>query len=320
MEPLLDPKNSRTALFPIQYEDIWTMYKQAVAAFWVPEEISLSQDVTDFTTLDENEQHFILMVLAFFANSDFIVNENLDEDFCDRVAVPELKLFYHYQLALEDIHSVTYQTLIETLVTNRETKENLLNSVMNIPSIKAKAEWARRWIKEGDWVQRLVAFSCVEGIFFSASFCSIFWLKKKGLLPGLAHSNELISRDEGMHRDMYCLLYRRYIQFPLPREQLEAIIKDAVEVEKQFVKDTLPYRLSGMNSELMCQYVEYVADHLLAEMGQPVIYKTENPFQWMQLISMNGKNNFFEKKVSQYAKQNVITSTEERTIRFDAEF
>jgi len=320
MEPLLDPKNSRTALFPIQYEDIWTMYKQAVAAFWVPEEISLSQDVTDFTTLDENEQHFILMVLAFFANSDFIVNENLDEDFCDRVAVPELKLFYHYQLALEDIHSVTYQTLIETLVTNRETKENLLNSVMNIPSIKAKAEWARRWIKEGDWVQRLVAFSCVEGIFFSASFCSIFWLKKKGLLPGLAHSNELISRDEGMHRDMYCLLYRRYIQNPLPREQLEAIIKDAVEVEKQFVKETLPYRLSGMNSDLMCQYVEYVADHLLAEMGQPIIYKTENPFQWMQLISMNGKNNFFEKKVSQYAKQNVITSTEERTIRFDAEF
>ena len=320
MEYILNPANARTNLFPIIHTDIWDMYKQAVASFWVPEEISFVKDVSDFETLDANEQRFILMILAFFANSDFIVNENIDENFCDLVSIPELKMFYHYQLSTEDIHSVTYHTTIDAIVSDQTVKTSLLNSVMDIHSIKLKSDWARKWIKNGTWVQRLVAFACVEGIFFSSSFCSIFWLKKKGLMPGLSQSNELISRDEGLHRDMYCLLYRKYIKNKLPISDLTDIIKDAVRVEQEFVKDTLPYNLTGMNAKMMCSYVEYVADHLLSEMDEDLIYGTESPFEWMNLISLNGKSNFFEKKVSQYAKQSVLSSTEDREIRFNAEF
>ncbi len=315
---LLNPLEYRMSLYPIKYEDIWDFYLKAVAAFWVPNEISLMDDITHWEKLDQNEQHFILTILAFFACSDFIVNENLDKDFTEKIQVPELKMFYHFQEMIEDIHTQTYQILIKTLVKDQAIQDKLFHSVRDSPTIRAKTEWARKWIEKGSFVQRLAAFACVEGIFFSASFCSIFWLKKRGLMPGLCQSNELISRDEGMHRDMACLCYKKYITNKLSQDDLKTMIKDAVDIETEFIKESLPYKLQGMNAELMTQYVKFVADHLYMSLVGERIYYVENPFPWMVLLSLENKSNFFEKRVSEYSKQSVVTNNSE--IVFDADF
>jgi ribonucleoside-diphosphate reductase beta chain len=317
-EPIYN--DSRMQLYPIKYDDIWDMYNKAKAAFWVAEEVSLTDDVTDWEKLDEEEKHFILMVLAFFACSDFIVNENLDEGYTDMVKVPELKMFLHYQEMMEDIHSQMYQILINTLVKDNVLKDKLFHATVRIPSIQKKAEWARKQIKTQNLIGRLVAFACVEGIFFSGSFCSLFWLKKRGLMKGLCHSNELIARDEGMHRDMACLIYNKYIVNKFNPDNVKKIVKEAVEIEKEFVCESLPYNLKGMNKELMCQYIEYVADHMCMSMIEDKIYNVENPFPWMDLISLEGKTNFFEKRVSSYAKQSVITHESQKEISFDEDF
>ena len=317
-EPMLS--NSRLNLYPIQYPDIWDMYQKSKASFWVPEEVDLSSDPSDWEKLDSEEQHFILTVLAFFAGSDLIVNENLDEDFAGLVQVPELKMFYHFQEMMEDIHTAQYQLLIESLVKDPSIKNNLLQATLTIPSIKAKADWARKWIQKGSWVQRLVAFSIVEGIFFSGSFCSIFWLKKKGLMKGLSQSNEFIARDEGMHRDLAILIYSHHVKNKLSPTLIQEMIEDAVNVERKFIEDCMPYNLTGMNKKLMCEYVEFVADSLCFALTGAQMYHTENPFPWMTLISMQGKTNFFEKKVSSYSRQAALVSKEENLVSFDAEF
>ena len=319
LEPLLT--DDRVALFPIKYADIWDMYQKSKASFWVPEEIDLSTDINDFEQMENDEQHFILMVLAFFANSDWIVNENLDNDFTNQVQVPELKMLWHYAAMMEDIHSHTYQNLIMSLVKDTTKQQQLLQSSLEVTSIKAKADWARKWIKDGTWVQRLLAFSIVEGIFFSASFCAIFWIKKKGLMRGLAASNALISRDEGMHRDTAIMLYQNHVIQKLPKETVIEMIKDAVQVEKVFVDESLPYALIGMNKELMNQYVRFVADHLAKELIGEVIFHADNPFSWMSLLSMEAKTNFFEARVTQYSRAAVsATDSKENTICFDADF
>jgi ribonucleoside-diphosphate reductase beta chain len=317
-EPLL--QDERTRLYPIKYPDIWDFYQKSKASFWVPEEVDLSSDYNDWINLDQNEQHFLLMVLAFFANSDLIVNENLDSDFAGQVQVPELKMFYHFQEMMEDIHTAQYQLLIEALVQSEETKDRLLTSTFHVPSIKAKSEWARKWISDGNWVQRLIAFSIVEGIFFSGSFCSIFWLKKRGIMKGLCQSNEFIARDEGMHRDLAVLLYTKHVKNQLPVETVVSMIREAVEVEEGFIAECLPYNLTGMNKTLMCQYVQFVADSLSLGLIGKKIYGTANPFSWMNLISMEGKTNFFEKKVSSYSRQAALVDKEENVVCFDAEF
>ena len=320
MEYITSQEGLRMNLYPIKHLDLWDMYQKAKSAYWVPEEISLAQDVTQFQELDSSEKHFILMVLGFFATSDFIVNSNLEDEYAEQVTVPELKMFLHFQEAMEDIHSTSYQLLLEAFVQSSELKNKLLHSTTEIPCIKAKADWANSWISSGSFVERLIAFCIVEGIFFSGSFCAIFWLKKRGLLPGLCQSNELISRDEGMHRDCAILVYTKYIQNKLPEEQVIKMIKTAVEIEKEFIKESLPYKLEGMNSELMCQYIEYVGDHLSNELIGKRIYNTEQPFIWMNLISMDVKTNFFENRVSNYSKTSSITDATQRAIAFDADF
>ena len=319
MEPILDPKNYRMQLYPIQYNDIWELYRKSIAAFWVPDEIRFSEDLNDWAKLDLDEQNYILMVLAFFSASDFIVNENLDNDFCESVTPPELKMFYHAQEMIEDIHTQTYQLLINTLVSDAAKRDQLFSAVRDIPTIKKKADWARSWIQNGSWVERLVVFACVEGLFFSSAFCSIFWCKKRGLMPGLSQSNELISRDEGLHYQMSCLLYRNYIVNKLETSKLLEIIRSAVDIEKEFVNDCLPYRLNGMNAGLMCQYVEFMADFLARQLGIQPIYNTENPFPWMSLISLENKTNFFEKGVTEY-KKFTNTTEADSSITFDDEF
>lgn len=316
--PLLT--ESRIALYPIQYSDIWEFYQKAKASYWVPEEVDLSTDPADWDKLEQNEQHFLAMVLAFFANSDLIVNENLDSDFASLVVLPEAKMFYHFQEMMEDIHTAQYQLLIEAFVRDATVKQTLYTSVSGIPSIKAKADWAKRWIATGSWVQRLLAFSIVEGIFFSASFCSIFWIKKRGLCKGLCQSNEFIARDEGLHRDFAILIYSRYVDEKLPAIQVETMIREAVTVEKMFVETCLPYDLLGMNKRLMAEYVEFVADSLSLGLISKTIYGTPNPFTWMNLISMEGKTNFFEKKVSAYGRQATLVNQAENTVMFDADF
>jgi len=310
----------RTRIYPIVYPDIWDFYQKSKASYWVPEEVDLSSDPTDWDKLDKDEQHFLGMVLAFFANSDLIVNENLDSDFTSLVQVPEAKLVYHYQTMMEDIHTTQYQLLIEAVIKNNDLKSYYYNSVYDNPSIKAKANWAKKWIRDGSWVQRLLAFSIVEGIFFSASFCSIFWVKKRGLCKGLGQSNEFIARDEGMHRDFAILLYTRYVRNKLPVSQVEQMIREAVEVESLFVNECLPYDLLGMNKSLMNQYVQFVADHLSLGLINKQIYGTANPFSWMNLISMEGKTNFFEKKVSAYGRQATLVDQSENMVSFEADF
>lgn len=306
-EPILKENKDRFVLFPIQHNDIWEYYKKAEASFWTAEEIDLSQDLKDWSnTMNDDEKHFIKHVLAFFAASDGIVNENLAENFVAEVQYTEAKFFYGFQIAVENIHSETYSLLIDTYVKDPKEKDYLFNAIETMDCVKKKADWALRWIDEGSFAERLVAFAAVEGIFFSGSFCSIFWLKKRGLMPGLSFSNELISRDEGLHCDFACLLYTSHIKNQLPQETVQEIIKDAVEIEKEFVTDALPVKLIGMNADLMCQYIEFVADRLLGELGCEKVYNSSNPFDFMEMISLQGKTNFFEKRVGEYQKAGVM--------------
>lgn len=307
-EPLLKENADRFVLFPIQHNDIWQFYKKAEASFWTAEEIDLSQDLKDWGTLNDGERHFIKHVLAFFAASDGIVNENLAENMVAEVQYTEAKFFYGFQIAIENIHSETYSLLIDTYVKEPKEKDRLFNAIDTMDCVKKKADWALRWIDEGNFQERLIAFAAVEGIFFSGSFCSIFWLKKRGLMPGLTFSNELISRDEGLHCDFACLLYNNHIENKLDKKTVSSIIEDAVTIEKEFVTDALPVKLIGMNADLMCQYIEFVADRLLAELGCAKVYNSTNPFDFMDMISLQGKTNFFEKRVGEYQKAGVMDS------------
>jgi ribonucleoside-diphosphate reductase beta chain len=315
-EPILQENKNRFVLFPIQKNDIWQFYKKAQASFWTAEEIDLSQDLKDWNNLNDGERHFISHVLAFFAASDGIVNENLAENFLSEVQFTEAKFFYGFQIAIENIHSETYSLLIDTYVKNPAEKNKLFNAIETIPCVKKKADWALRWIDNGSFAERLIAFAAVEGIFFSGSFCSIFWLKKRGLMPGLTFSNELISRDEGLHCDFACLLYNTHLVNQLSKETVTEIIQDAVEIEKEFVTDAIPVKLIGMNAELMCQYIEFVADRLLEELECDKIYKTTNPFDFMDMISLQGKTNFFEKRVAEYQKAGVMNESDEDAHKF----
>jgi len=308
-EPLLVEDPLRFVLFPIKHADIWQMYKQHEASFWTAEEIDLGQDMKDWIGLSDGERHFISHVLAFFAASDGIVNENLAVNFLSEVQYAEAKCFYGFQIMMENIHSETYSLLIDTYIKNPQEKDRLLRAIETVPCVQKKAEWALRWIDSGDFAERLIAFAAVEGIFFSGSFCSIFWLKKRGLMPGLSFSNELISRDEGLHCDFACLLYTRHIVNQLPKERVTEIIADAVRIEQEFVTDSLPVSLIGMNAELMNQYIEFVADRLLVALGCEKIYNAINPFDFMEMISLQGKTNFFEKRVGEYQKAGVMAGS-----------
>ena len=300
-ELLLSEEENRYVIFPVKYDDIWKMYKKAMANFWTPEELDLSKDYDDFISLTDNERHFIEHVLAFFAASDGIVNENLVERFCNEVQLLEAKFFYGFQIAIENIHSETYSLLIQTLIKDKIKKVKLLNAIETIPSIKKKADWALKWIgSDSSFGERCIAFASVEGIFFSGAFCSIFWLKKRGKMPGLCHSNELISRDEGMHTEFAVLMYT-YLKDKPSKERILEIIKEAVSIEKEFITESLSCRLIGMNDTLMSQYIEYVADRLLLMLNLDKEYNATNPFDWMEMISVQGKTNFFEKRVGEYS-------------------
>lgn len=302
-EPILTENKDRFVLYPIKHNDIWEYHKKAEASFWTAQEIDLVQDLTDWNAkLNDDERHFVKHILAFFAASDGIVNENLAENFVREVQYTEAKFFYGFQIMMENIHSETYSLLIDTLIRDEAEKNKLFHAIETLDCVKKKAEWALRWIGKGSFAERLIAFAAVEGIFFSGSFCSIFWLKKRGLMPGLAFSNELISRDEGLHCDFACHLYSHHIINKLPQQQILDIITNAVEIEKEFVCDALPVRLIGMNADLMSQYIEFVADRLLMELGCPKYYNSENPFDFMEYISMQNKTNFFEKRVAEYRK------------------
>lgn len=308
-EPILKENKDRFVIFPIKHDDIWAYYKKAEASFWTAEEIDLQQDVTDWKEkLNDNERHFIKHVLAFFAASDGIVNENLAENFVSEVQYPEAKFFYGFQIMVENIHSETYSLLIDTYIKDPKEKDMLFHAIDTLDCVKKKADWALRWIENASFAERLIAFAAVEGIFFSGSFCSIFWLKKRGLMPGLSFSNELISRDEGMHCDFACHIYSKHIKNKLPQQRVTEIITNAVEIEKEFITDALPVRLIGMNSDLMGQYIEFVADRLLGELGCPRVYNATNPFDFMEMISLQGKTNFFEKRVGEYQKAAVANS------------
>ncbi|MEP7196593.1 MAG: ribonucleotide-diphosphate reductase subunit beta [Saprospiraceae bacterium] len=321
LEPILVENPNRFVLFPIQHNDIWQLYKQSEANIWTAEEIDLVPDLVDWANkLNDNERHFIKHVLAFFAASDGIVNENLAENMLRSVQYTEAKFFYGFQIMMENIHSETYSLLIDTYIKDNEEKNFLFNAIDNLPCVRKKADWALRWISQGSFVEQLLAFAAVEGIFFSGSFCSIFWLKKRGLMPGLSFSNELISRDEGMHCDFACLLYNQHIQNKLPMEKVQQLISEAVEIEKEFVTDAIPVALIGMNAELMCQYIEFIADRLLTSLGCNKIYNKENPFDWMDLISIQGKTNFFEKKVGEYQKAGVNQTAESKIFTLTEEF
>ncbi|OIQ27422.1 MAG: ribonucleoside-diphosphate reductase [Crocinitomix sp. MedPE-SWsnd] len=321
VEPILEKNNDRFVLFPIEHDDIWQFYKKSEASFWTAEEIDLSQDLIDWNEkLTDDERYFIKHILAFFAASDGIVNENLAENFLAEVQYTEAKFFYGFQIAIENIHSETYSLLIDTYIKDDKDKHHLFNAVDTIPCVKRKADWALRWIDEGSYAERLIAFAAVEGIFFSGSFCSIFWLKKRGLMPGLSFSNELISRDEGLHCDFACLLYNNHLVNKLPKETVSKIITDAVEIEKEFVTDAIPVKLIGMNAELMQQYIEFVADRLLGELGCEKVYNTTNPFDFMDMISIQGKTNFFEKRVAEYQKAGVLNSGENQSFSLDEDF
>lgn len=320
IEPLLVEDKTRFVLFPIKHSDIWEFYKKHEASFWTAEEIDLSQDLKDWEGMNTGERHFISHVLAFFAASDGIVNENLAVNFISRVQFPEAKCFYGFQIMMENIHSETYSLLIDTYIKDPVERDRLFNAIETVPCVKKKADWALRWIENGNFIERLLAFAVVEGIFFSGSFCSIFWLKKRGLMPGLTFSNELISRDEGLHRDFACMLYTTYIKSQLPVEDVYTLVKDAVSIEKEFVTDALPVSLIGMNAELMCQYIEFVADHLLMTLGLDKVYNASNPFDFMDMISLQGKTNFFEKRVGEYQKAGVMSQKEQMSFSLDEEF
>jgi len=320
-EPLLKDNPQRFVIFPIQYDDIFAMYKKAVASFWTVEEVDLSKDISDWDKLKDDERHFISHVLAFFAASDGIVNENLVERFCQEVQVPEARCFYGFQIAMENIHSEMYSLLINTFIRESDEQARLFNAIETIPCIKKKADWALRYISHetASYAERIIAFASVEGIFFSGSFASIFWLKKRGLMPGLTFSNELISRDEGLHTDFACLMYKHLVN-KLSEEHVKSIIDEAVKIEQEFLTDALPVKLIGMNCTLMSQYIEFVADRLLMELGCTKVYNVENPFDFMENISLEGKTNFFEKRVGDYQKCGVMSSPEQRSFTLDADF
>ena len=301
-EPLLCEDDKRFVMFPIAHDDIWQMYKKQIDCFWRAEEVDLSKDMKHWEKLSKNERHFISMILAFFAASDGIVLENLGMRFMSEVQVSEARAFYGFQIAMENIHSEMYSLLIETYIKEKDEKDKLFNALENFPCIKKKADWALKWIndKRSSFATRLLAFACVEGIFFSGAFCSIYWLKKRGLMPGLTFSNELISRDEALHTEFAVLLYSK-LEKKMKKEKIYEIIKEAVEIEKEFITEALPCRLIGMNSKLMSQYIEFVADRLAVQLGAEKIYNSGNPFDFMEMISIEGKTNFFEKRVGEYA-------------------
>lgn len=319
-EVLLRENKDRFVILPINYPAIWEMYKKHEASFWTAEEIDLSDDQKHWDSLSDGERHFVSHVLAFFAASDGIVNENLAVNFMSEVQVPEARCFYGFQIMMENIHSETYALLIDSYIKNPTEKDRLFHAIDTVPCVKKKAEWALKWINNGNFAQRLVAFAAVEGIFFSGSFCSIFWLKKRGLMPGLTFSNELISRDEGLHCEFACLLYSM-LSTRLSQEEVTEIIADAVTIEKEFVTDALPVRLIGMNADLMAQYIEFVADRWLVELGYDKLYNATNPFDFMEMISLQGKTNFFEKRVGDYQKSGVLnTEAKSQAFSMDEDF
>lgn len=319
-EVLLRENTDRFVILPINYPRIWEMYKKHEASFWTAEEIDLSDDLKHWENLNSGEKHFISHILAFFAASDGIVNENLAVNFMSEVQLPEARCFYGFQIMMENIHSETYALLIDTYIKDAAEKDRLFHAIDTVPAVQKKAEWALKWINNGSFAQRLVAFAAVEGIFFSGSFCSIFWLKKRGLMPGLTFSNELISRDEGMHCEFACLLYSMLSQ-KLSKVEATKIITDAVEIEKEFVTDALPVNLIGMNAKLMSQYIEFVADRWLTELGYDRVYNASNPFDFMEMISLQGKTNFFEKRVGDYQKSGVLnTEVKSQAFSLDEDF
>ena len=320
IEPILQPNDDRFVIFPIQHHDLWDWYKKQEACFWTAEEIDLHQDLTDWNTkLNDDERYFIKHILAFFAASDGIVNENLAENFVNEVQYSEAKFFYGFQIMMENIHSETYSLLIDTYVKDETEKNRLFKAIEVFPAIKRKADWALKWIESPSFAERLIAFAAVEGIFFSGAFCSIFWLKKRGLMPGLTFSNELISRDEGMHCDYAVHLHNNHLVNKVPQERIKEIIIDALDIERSFITESLPVSLIGMNAKLMTQYLEFVTDRLLVELGCEKVYNATNPFDFMEMISLEGKTNFFEKRVSEYQKAGV-KSGGTGAISFDADF
>ncbi|MFT3676326.1 MAG: ribonucleoside-diphosphate reductase small subunit [Chitinophagaceae bacterium] len=318
-EVLLRENKDRFVILPINYPKLWEHYKRHEASFWTAEEIDLSADAKDWAGMTDGERHFISHVLAFFAASDGIVNENLAVNFMSEVQLPEARCFYGFQIMMENIHSETYALLIDTYIKDAKEKDRLFHAIDTVPAVKKKAEWALRWIENGSFAERLVAFAAVEGIFFSGSFCSIFWLKKRGLMPGLTFSNELISRDEGLHCEFACVLYSMLTN-KLTQEQVYSIIGNAVEIEKEFITDALPVKLIGMNADLMQQYIEFVADRWLAELGYPKMFNATNPFDFMEMISLEGKTNFFEKRVGDYQKAGVMAGKETQSFSTEEDF
>ncbi|MFD2100361.1 ribonucleotide-diphosphate reductase subunit beta [Flagellimonas iocasae] len=324
IEPILQENKDRFVIFPIKHHDLWEWYKKQEACFWTAEEIDLHQDLSDWNTkLNGDEQYFIKHILAFFAASDGIVNENLAENFVNEVQYSEAKFFYGFQIMMENIHSETYSLLIDTYVKEEKEKNVLFKAIENFPAIKKKADWALKWIESPSFAERLIAFAAVEGIFFSGAFCSIFWLKKRGLMPGLTFSNELISRDEGMHCDYAVHLHNNHLMNKVPKERIKEIIVDALDIEREFITESLPVSLIGMNAKLMTQYLEFVTDRLLVELQCEKVYNATNPFDFMDMISLQGKTNFFEKRVSEYQKAGVLNKEQDsdsQKISFDADF
>jgi len=321
LEPILQENPTRFTLFPIMKPKLFQKYKQHVSVFWTPEEIDLAKDMKDWVKLSANEQHFIKNVLAFFAGSDGIIQENIAARFMNDIQLAEARQFYSVQLMMEAVHSETYSLLIDTYIEDKEEKMKLFTAIQTVPCVKLKAEWAQKWIAstEENFATRLIAFAIVEGIFFSGSFCAIYWLKERGLMPGLTTSNEFIARDEGLHTDFACLLYEEIIH-KVPKAKVHKIIREAVKIEKQFITESLPCHLVGMNDKLMAQYIEFVADRLSTQLGYGKIYSTQNPFDFMERISLEGKDNFFEKRVTSYAKSGVGKSVSEMSFSLDAEF
>lgn len=322
VEPILKENKDRFVIFPIKHHDIWEFYKKQEACIWTAEEIDLHTDLNDWNNkLSEEEKYFVKHILAFFAASDGIVNENLAENFVSEVQYPEAKFFYGFQLMMENIHSETYSLLIDTYVKDETEKDELFHAIDVFPAIKEKADWALRWISSDSFAERLIAFAAVEGIFFSGSFCSIFWLKKRGLMPGLTFSNELISRDEGMHCDFAVHLHNHHLINKVPKARITEILTDALNIERKFITESLPVSLIGMNAVLMTQYLEFVTDRLLVELGCDRVYNSSNPFDFMDMISLQGKTNFFEKRVAEYQKSGVMnTDADAQKISFDADF
>lgn len=320
-EPLLRENPRRFVVFPIQYPDIWKMYKQAQASFWTVEEVDLSKDLSHWERLKQDEKHFISHILAFFAASDGIVNENLVQRFCQEVQVPEARFFYGFQILIENVHSEMYSLLINTYIGDLKERDYLFHAIETMPCVKRKADWALQWIndKKSTFAERIVAFAAVEGIFFSGSFAAIYWLKKRGLMPGLTFSNELISRDEGLHCNFACLLYSYLVKKP-SEDRIRDIITKAVSIEQEFLSEALPVNLIGMNSLLMKQYIEFVADHLLTDLGLAKVYQSENPFDFMESISLEGKTNFFEKRVAEYQRFGVMSNMTDCEFTLDADF